>query len=210
MTRKEREKPAKSSQTAKKIKNMIKLKEEREPPEKSLKNKTKTKSKVIMEKREPPEKDLQNKIKSGVLVKNLTAPVKISIILIMLIAMASGAQIGTSHPRISIMQINSIEISRKTWISEIPQNIKETLKIVKGPAIISERYVQEAQQIITDLGKPLRIEKNPPRVIMEMWITRLTMELLENYLLLRGFVFFNVNLSTWNVPTLAKTLPIGC
>ena len=47
---------------------MIKLKEEREPPEKSLKNKTKTKPKVIMEKREPPEKDLQNKTALDILL----------------------------------------------------------------------------------------------------------------------------------------------
>ena len=92
-------------------------------------------------------------------MKTLTTPIKIFATLIMLITMASGAQIGTSHPKISIMQINSIEISRKTWISETPQNIKETLKIIKGEAIISERYVQEAQQIINDLGKPLRIER---------------------------------------------------
>merc|ERR1712030_19743 len=45
-------------------------------------------------------------------------------------------------------------------ISETSQNTKTILRIIKGPAIISERYVQETQQIINDIGKPLRIEKN--------------------------------------------------
>ena len=85
----------------------------------------------------------------------------LSTILLILFTVASGAQIGTSHTKISIMQINSIEISRKTWISEKPVNeLQQTLKTIKGSAIISERYVKEAHQIVTELGEPLRIEKN--------------------------------------------------
>ena len=112
--------------------------------------------------RKPPEEETQNnkELKVGASMKNLSSTLKVIASIIMLVTAASGAQIGTSHAKVSIMQINSIEISRKTWISENPQDIKEIVKIIKGPAIISERYVQEAKQIINDLGKPLRIEKN--------------------------------------------------
>merc|ERR1712030_126731 len=110
--------------------------------------------------REPPEKELYKDKIVGTSVKSAISTNKIFLSIIMLITVASGAQIGTSHEKISIMQINSIDISRKTWISETSQNTKTTLRIIKGPAIISERYVQETQQIIKDIGKPLRIEKN--------------------------------------------------
>merc|ERR1712030_165871 len=110
--------------------------------------------------REPPEKELYKDKIVRTSVKSAISTNIIFLSIIMLITVASGAQIGTSHEKISIMQINSIDISRKTWISETSQNTKTTLRIIKGPAIISERYIQETQQIIKDIGKPLRIEKN--------------------------------------------------
>ena len=52
-------------------------------------------------------------------------------------------------------------IKRTTWITEETQNGQEnTLKIIKGPAIISERYVQEAHLIARELIEPFNIEKN--------------------------------------------------
>ena len=78
-----------------------------------------------------------------------------------LITVASSAQIGTSHSEISIMQIDSMKISRKTWITEETQaGPQKILKIAKGTAIISERYIQEAQIIASELGDPVNIEKN--------------------------------------------------
>ena len=59
------------------------------------------------------------------------------------------------------MQIDSMKISRKTWITEeIQAGPQKILKIAKGTAIISERYIQEAQIIASELGKPINIEKN--------------------------------------------------
>ena len=52
-------------------------------------------------------------------------------------------------------------IKRKTWITDEPQIGQEkTLKIIKGTAIISERYIQEAHLIASGLMEPLDIEKN--------------------------------------------------
>ena len=111
-----------------------------------------------LNKKKPPEPQKQKKYRE-IGLQN-ASPVGLSILLILFTA-ASSAQIGTSHTKISIMQINSIEISRKTWISEVTQTEQqETLKTIKGSAIISERYIQEAHQIISELGKPIRIEKN--------------------------------------------------
>ena len=77
-----------------------------------------------------------------------------------LFTVVTGAQIGTSQPEISIMQIDSMTIKRTTWITEEIQNDQEsTLKIIKGTAIISERYVQEADLIALGLIKSLNIEK---------------------------------------------------
>merc|ERR1712015_168593 len=79
----------------------------------------------------------------------------------LLVTVASSAQIGTSHSKISIMQIDSMKISRKTWITtETQTGPQKILKVLKGNAIISERYIQEAQMIASELGKPINIEKN--------------------------------------------------
>merc|ERR1712030_123682 len=82
-------------------------------------------------------------------------------ILIALSLMTASAQIGTSHNKISIMQIDSMKILRKTWITaDIQEGPMRILKVVKGDAIISERYIQEAQLIASELGKPIKIENN--------------------------------------------------
>merc|ERR1712030_193784 len=82
-------------------------------------------------------------------------------ILIALSLMTASAQIGTSHNKISIMQIDSMKISRKTWVTaETQEGPMRILKVIKGDAIISERYIQEAQMIASELGKPINIEKN--------------------------------------------------
>ena len=59
------------------------------------------------------------------------------------------------------MQIDSMKISRTTWITtETQEGPMKILKVLKGDAIISERYIQEAQMIASELGKPINIEKN--------------------------------------------------
>merc|ERR1712030_72160 len=61
--------------------------------------------------REPPEKELykDKEKKFGTSVKSATLPIKSLIAIVMLVTVASGAQIGTSHKKISIVQINSID-----------------------------------------------------------------------------------------------------
>jgi hypothetical protein len=55
-----------------------------------------------------------------------------------------------------------MKISRKTWITEKTQiGQQKILKTLKGSAIISERYTQEAQMIASELGMPINIERNP-------------------------------------------------
>ena len=112
---------------------------------------------------EPPDPKKRKNNKHTPLKIGLSQIPKVSTLLALalLITVASSAQIGTSHSEISIMQIDSMKISRKTWITEETQaGPQKILKIAKGTAIISERYIQEAQIIASELGDPVNIEKN--------------------------------------------------
>ena len=112
---------------------------------------------------EPPDPQKRKNTKLNSLNYGPTQMTQI-LALAFLITAASSAQIGTSHSEISIMQIDSMKISRKTWITEETQaGPQKILKIAKGTAIISERYIQEAQTIASELGDPVNIKKTQSR-----------------------------------------------
>ena len=95
---------------------------------------------------EPPDPK-KNKSHSNKATSRIKTAMAILGLLSLMITMISGAQIGTSQSEISIIQIESIILKRSTWLTEENENKKETIKIIKGQAIISERYIEEAHLI---------------------------------------------------------------
>ena len=81
-------------------------------------------------------------------------------IMIFMLTLVSGAQIGTQQAKVSIIQMESVTITRKTWLTEeTKKGQEETIKTIKGSAIISERYVQEAHLLANNLLPPINMEK---------------------------------------------------
>ena len=88
--------------------------------------------------------------------------------LLSLVTIISGAQIGTSPTGISVIQIDSMALKRTTWITEETlEGQKETLKTIRGSAIISDRYANEARNIAYGLSRPYNIEQETISAIEE-------------------------------------------